>query len=890
MGGGGGSRARALDSALSLYCAAHSSLLVVSRPCGRELAWHDWRRPMVFSLLRVRGHRSLARVFLILLAIAGLLFLSACQREDGAAVGVLAGRTPSRVEGVVHVERINDGQIPPEGSGWDSNRTAIFSTKKSLVEYDLGEVTLIEAAFLLGDNNDDYELLFSKDGKKFERAWVARRVARAGVRWRKKRNLSQQARYVRLTPRRGDRSLSVAELSLHTEAPQEKLPAFSEVTAHDTSLRLRHALLLFATAALAAVAFSASSAGLVWNLVMFGLLGLGSVRLIQIFIESFPPDELEVSLARGIAAAVALGVVARETYCRRFPPLRSLNVLVLAMCAVIGVAAFFNLGKPQFFDHEAQEPSVVHNYDMRVYFPVAKYFEELKYDGLYLASVLSYAEEHGGLESPRIQRTELRDLRDHKMRKVREVMPEVRQIRQRFSDARWAQFKKDMAYFWETMGSGGYLGSMRDHGGNATPVWLTIAHLMFQSAPASNEVLLLSGLLDPLLLLVFAIAAWRSFGLRTALVSLIVFGANDFYMFGSNWAGATLRNDWMVYLGLGACALKTERYRLGGALLAFSALIRAFPAISLLALGVPLAYSVAEYYRAHGKLPSWSEIFQNQRWFFRTAFGATAFLICAVAISSYVMGADSWPLWVKKISSFTASPHVNHISLLTVTSGSEGNQHAVLQARMPLHVAATALYVVLAIWASFRRPAHSVALLGILMMPVLMYPANYYIHFVFLLPMLVKEPLAVSGRFQREANGKVWMLILGLCSAQYFTVKESAVDLHFYNASVLLMAATLGILIMLLPRDEQGLILIPFMDTNGKRGQANQARSGAESVVLPNAASQQHASTEEGGMPGSHHGSESAESIEAGSNEAGSTGAGSAEAGSEEKGDSTASR
>src|SRR5690606_29877499 len=111
-----------------------------------------------------------------------------------------------------------------------------------------------------------------------------------------------------------------------------------------------------------------------------------------------------------------------------------------------------------------------------------------------------------------------------------------------------------------------------------------------KNAPASNEILLLTGLLDPLLLLIFAVAVFRTFGPSTAFVSLIVFGANDFYMFGSNWAGATLRNDWMVYLGLGACAFQAKRYRLGGALLALSALIRAFPAIALLALGVPVAY------------------------------------------------------------------------------------------------------------------------------------------------------------------------------------------------------------------------------------------------------------------------------------------------------------
>ena len=37
--------------------------------------------------------------------------------------------------------------------------------------------------------------------------------------------------------------------------------------------------------------------------------------------------------------------------------------------------------------------------------------------------------------------------------------------------------------------------------------------------------------------------------------SLVVYGTTTFPWFGSNWAGSTLRNDWMVLLGLGVCAL-----------------------------------------------------------------------------------------------------------------------------------------------------------------------------------------------------------------------------------------------------------------------------------------------------------------------------------------------
>jgi len=750
--------------------------------------------------------RGFALPFALLLALVTL----GCDAKQAGEGELLFGKKPSSTEGVVHAERINDGEVPPSGSAWDSNRTAQFRSQRAFVVFDLGESKPIEAADLMGDNNDEYELLVSDDGKRFERAWLARREPESGVRWRKVTGLGKTGRYVKVGVRSGDQGLSLAELSVRSD-PKSR-PSVRAVTADDDVLAFRHKLILLASLALAAVVLAQKRASLLWNAALLLLFGFGVYQALVAMREAFPAPMVDVSLGRALSATIALGVVAREAFSpKRHPGFTPLHFAQLAVAALLAIGCFFNLGNPQFYDAKAKEPSIVHNYDMRVYYPVAKYFHELRYDGLYLASVLSYAEEHGGLESRQIQETELRDLRDHRMRRVREVMSEFPGIRARFSDARWTEFKKDMSYFWDTMGSGGYLGSMRDHGGNATPLWLTIAHLLFANTNASNEVLILTGALDPLLLLIFALGTWRAFGARTALVSLVVFGANDFYMFGSNWAGATLRNDWMVYLGLGACALKLERYRLGGALLAFSALIRAFPAISLLALGIPVIYYLARERRRHGQLPSLRKVYDDQRWFFDAALGATAFVAFCFVLSSAVLGFESWLLWVKKITSFNASPHVNHISLLTLTSGSEGIQQLVLRQRLPLHVGLISVFVLMAVWAAYRRPPHVAAVLGILLMPVLLYPANYYIHFVFLLPLLVDEPLAGRTLAERVTSGRVWCIVLGLCAAQYFTVKEQALDLHFYNASVLLMAATFLVLWSLLPRDKKGELLLPAM-------------------------------------------------------------------------------
>lgn len=783
------------------------------------------------GIIRAVFMRSCHRLVVLLLLLVPLALLTACGAGRDGGAELLSGKAPTASEGVVHAERITDGLVPPTGSAWDSNRTAQFRTQRAFVVYDLGREVKVEAADLLGDNNDEYELLVSKDGQEYERAWLARRDTESGVRWRRSTDIDKTGRYIKLGIRAGDHGLSVAELSVRSDAGSKA--ALRSVAADDDQLAFRHRLLLLVTLALAAVVLAQKRASLIWNLALGVLFAVGAYQAYGALSEAYPLPAVDVSLARAISAAIALGVVAREAFSpRRLEGWAPLHVVELIVAAALALGCFFNLGNPQFYDAKHKEPSIVHNYDMRVYYPVAKYFHELKYDGLYLASVLSYAEEHGGLKSRQIQETELRDLRDHNMRRVKDVMSEFPGIRARFSDARWAEFKRDMAYFWETMGAGGYLGSMRDHGGNATPLWLTIAQALFANTNASNGVLIWAATLDPLLLLLFAFATFRAFGARTALVALVVFGANDFYMFGSNWAGATLRNDWMVYLGLGACALKTERYRLGGALLAFSALIRAFPAISLLALGVPLAYYVAKKKKESGRWPSLRTLYEEQKWFFDAALGAAVFLVVCVLLSSVVLGFDAWPLWVKKITSFNASPHVNHISLLTVTSGSEGIQQLVLRQRLPLHVASVLVFVLMTIWAAYRRPPHVAAILGILLMPVLLYPANYYIHFVFLLPLLVDEPLAATTRRGRIASGRVWVIVLGLCAAQYFTVKEQALDLHFYNASVLLMVATFLILWSLLPRDGKGELILPSLLFRGLEVEAEAVGAGAATAAL----------------------------------------------------------
>ena len=109
-----------------------------------------------------------------------------------------------------------------------------------------------------------------------------------------------------------------------------------------------------------------------------------------------------MSSARASAAAIVLLALLRGwDRVRAAPPHHKTILAACAFGALLAFACFYNLGRPQFWHHGERRPMFVHVADMRIYQPFAKYFAELRYDGVYLASVLAVAEdEHGGSSQP----------------------------------------------------------------------------------------------------------------------------------------------------------------------------------------------------------------------------------------------------------------------------------------------------------------------------------------------------------------------------------------------------------------------------------------------------------------------------------------------------------
>jgi hypothetical protein len=739
-------------------------------------------------------------VILSLLAICGL----ACQSDrasDAARTGsLLAALKPTFVQGVRESERLNDGVIAEAGDYWNTDLTSNFVSSAAFVEYDFGKATRIDAVYLQGDHNDRYVVSLSDDRRSWRTLWTAPSIRQGGVRERFATRLGANGRYLRVGAESGDGSYALTEIAVFSETPAKFPPSFRERTGIRSGDTMRSKILLLGLALCALLFLSYRGAPWWWTTLAVAVPLWPAWDATTVALSSATIESREVSLVRAMVAFVAGMAVIREVFApRKFPACKVITVSTLGITALLAVAAFFNLGQPQFWDKRADERTFIHPFDMRVYYPVAKYFEELRFDGVYLASVAAYAEtEERPIES--LHGTQLRDLRTHRMVRAVEVKEQVEAVRKRFSPERWNAFKTDMRYFIDSMGASDYLGSMRDHGGNATPVWIAIAHFIFASTTASDLSLGIGALLDPLLLLIAFASIGFTFGIRTMFVSMVVFGANDFYMFGSNWAGATLRHDWMAYLALGACALRKKLWVVGGVLLALSSLIRAFPATALATLGAAALFWVWDYRREQGRLPRLAEIRELQQPLLRVAAGAIGCVVAMLALTSALFGFDAWTEWMDKVALLSRDPHVNHISLRALIASSDAMQARTLQERMPLFIVTLILYSGAVLLACRGKRFEQTAMLGLVLIPVIFYPANYYIHFIFVLPLIATE-LRGAERPLDGTDAGIWLSLLAICVAQYYTVLENDLDLHFYNATVLLFAGLTSMLVLIIRRD-----------------------------------------------------------------------------------------
>src|SRR5262245_61976142 len=221
-------------------------------------------------------------------------------------------------------------------------------------------------------------------------------------------------------------------------------------------------------------------------------------------------ERVEIGLAAALSAVgivlVLLGLMLRsEAWQRR---LQRALVALAALCA----AAYVNFGT---FHGRGLFP---HYWEQFHYFLGAKYFPELGYDGLYVASMgAEMQDRQGGQFQPY-----LRDLRTNDIVPTATLESFGYEVHQRFTAERWADFRRDNRFFMRL--DPGYVMKVRmDHGYNPSPAWTALARLFADRLSASHRTAVLLGVLDLLLITLAFVVLFRTYGVELGSLALVVF-------------------------------------------------------------------------------------------------------------------------------------------------------------------------------------------------------------------------------------------------------------------------------------------------------------------------------------------------------------------------------
>lgn len=402
---------------------------------------------------------------------------------------------------------------------------------------------------------------------------------------------------------------------------------------------------------------------------------------------------------------------------------------LLWVMAVAAVLAWTNFG-------QLHGTAGIHHWEQFHYFLGSKYFPELRYDGLYVASL---AAERELRPNGRVQ-SHVRDLRTNEVVPTPQVRDQEREVRARFSDRRWAAFRADVDYFLRSNRYDYVTRIRNDHGYNPTPTWTFAARLLSRWPAASDTSLAALAWIDVLLMAAMFTMVFRTFGSRIGCLALIVFGVG--YPWRFDWVGgAFLRHDWIAAVGLALCWLRRERSLAAGVAIAYATMVRVFPGGFLVG---PAVVAVRGLWRR-----------QPIGWAWRLGGGFVAgVILCLVAGCLTGAGPGAWAQFTTNLEKHEGTWLTNNVGLKNVllydldtmrrsdVDWSLAEPWLRWQAKMdrlqadrrPLLVAASGLLLIVVVLAAWRRQPHEAAVLGIVIAFATVVLTCYYWVMLLLLP------------------------------------------------------------------------------------------------------------------------------------------------------------
>jgi len=356
------------------------------------------------------------------------------------------------------------------------------------------------------------------------------------------------------------------------------------------------------------------------------------------------------------------------------------------------------------------------------YYLGSKYFDELQYTGLYREAYL--ADWDGGT-GPRAfdTVTKIRDLQNYRSLETNELRTEARS--ERWTDARWTEFKADVAWLGRQAKGKRWKGILHDRGYNPPPSYTLVSGFwtgMLSLRERVGQTVLVT--LDLLLLLGAFLFSVRAYGWARSLLVLggfILWYGNPNRIFGQIWI-----LDWFAASWAACSAWKMKRPGLSGGLLAYAACMRVFPAV--LFVGPAVLWAVRRL-RGHTA---------NTHRLLRFSLAAAAVTFVLVAGSTVRYGSSAWEAWADNIGSHNADHKggmrrfgLEHIFVLDFAGGLQQTPKKLsvrknLKANHGRYRVVSVLLLLLALGAMARSNSHDAMILGVVFFFALMVASRYY--------------------------------------------------------------------------------------------------------------------------------------------------------------------
>lgn len=268
--------------------------------------------------------------------------------------------------------------------------------------------------------------------------------------------------------------------------------------------------------------------------------------------------------------------------------LRGFATAALIPLAFLAVGNYTDFGKFRYGTY-------FNAYEFYHYYIGTKYAPEVGYSNMYNASLV--ADDETGARHKTGKKT-IRDLSNGRHTDKELFLKKASEYKGRFTPERWQEFLKDIRFFKAELTAGRWNGMLSDKGYNGTPFWtMWVGGLLSENVDTGNRAGMMAlALLDPLLITLAVLCVWRAFGIRAALLMLILIGTSYVMKF-SHMKGAYLRTDFAMSLVIAVCMLKLNHYRTAGALMMYAALARVFPAVFFFGAGVKLLQAVLLHWR-----------------------------------------------------------------------------------------------------------------------------------------------------------------------------------------------------------------------------------------------------------------------------------------------------